>query len=412
MPAWRGGGEEREENLPTGAIIQIIKHREDATIVGECKEKVLNMKKRICSSGALFICLLFLMITIPVSIQAPQSCEPSGKIRGKKSNSPQCTIENDVCCIEGELYPVYNCSPPVSTRTKATLTLDTFEKGGDGAKPSKCDNQYHSDKTPVVALSTGWFDHRSRCLGFINIYGNGKKVKAKVVGECDSMMGCDSDHDYQPPCANNVVVASQAVWRALKVPPSQWGELVVTSMKTCLPLLAITILLLTCYSLAIEADDCHPSGRVRRPRTSPPECDRDKNMGCCEEGKYYYTYKCSPPVTNQNKAYMTLTSFDSGGDVPYCDGKFHSDRELVVALSTGWFDNERRCHQKIKVSGNGRSLVALVVDECDSTVGCDADHVYQPPCGNNIVGASSGVWKALGVPSHKMVGLNITWSDA
>ena len=24
-----------------------------------------------------------------------------------------------------------------------------------------CDNKYHSDNTPVVALSTGWFNHKS-----------------------------------------------------------------------------------------------------------------------------------------------------------------------------------------------------------------------------------------------------------
>ena len=46
-----------------------------------------------------------------------------------------------------------------------------------------------------------------------------------VVDECDSSMGCDSDHDYQPPCPNNIVVASRAVWKGLAVPLSQWGEL-------------------------------------------------------------------------------------------------------------------------------------------------------------------------------------------
>jgi hypothetical protein len=75
----------------------------------------------------------------------------------------------------------------------------------------------------VVALSTGWYNHGNRCLNFINIHGNGKSVKAMVVDECDSTMGCDSDHDYQPPCANNIVDASKAVWKALGVPESDWG---------------------------------------------------------------------------------------------------------------------------------------------------------------------------------------------
>ncbi|RVW32223.1 putative ripening-related protein 1 [Vitis vinifera] len=41
-------------------------------------------------------------------------------------------------------------------------------------------------------------------------------------------MGCDGDHDYQPPCANNIVDASRAVWKALGVPHDQWGGLDIT----------------------------------------------------------------------------------------------------------------------------------------------------------------------------------------
>ncbi|KAF7825164.1 putative ripening-related protein 1 [Senna tora] len=100
--------------------------------------------------------------------------------------------------------------------------------GGDGGGPSECDNQYHSDDTPVVALSTGWFDHRSRCLNNITISANGKSVVAMVVDECDSTMGCDEDNDYQPPCDNNIVDASKAVWKALGVPQAQWGGLDIT----------------------------------------------------------------------------------------------------------------------------------------------------------------------------------------
>ncbi|KAG5053684.1 hypothetical protein JHK85_006194 [Glycine max] len=37
----------------------------------------------------------------------------------------------------------------------------------------------------------------------------------------------------------------------------------------------------------------------------------------------------------------------------------------------------------------------MVVDQCDSTKGCDADQDYQPPCANNIVDASNAVWEAL-----------------
>ncbi|MED6138228.1 hypothetical protein PIB30_072268 [Stylosanthes scabra] len=107
-----------------------------------------------------------------------------------------------------------------------------FEKGGDGGGPSKCDNMYHSNLARVVALSTGWFNHKKRCHHHIVIRGNGRSVRAKVVEECDSSMCCDEEHDYQPPCRNNIVDASKAVWEALGVPRDQWGELDITWSDT------------------------------------------------------------------------------------------------------------------------------------------------------------------------------------
>ncbi|XVF80046.1 hypothetical protein PTKIN_Ptkin15bG0039300 [Pterospermum kingtungense] len=127
------------------------------------------------------------------------------------------------CSKEGEYCDIYRCSPKVSNHTKAVLTLNGFDSNEDGGGPSECDRRYDSDKELVVALSTGWFNKRKRSLKFINIYGNGKIVKAKVVDECNSTMGCDADHSYQPPCDNNIVDASDAVWEALGVPKDQRG---------------------------------------------------------------------------------------------------------------------------------------------------------------------------------------------
>ncbi|KAH1073682.1 hypothetical protein J1N35_026010 [Gossypium stocksii] len=62
-------------------------------------------------------------------------------------------------------------------------------------------------------------------MKYINIHGNGKVIKAKVVNECDSTMGCDDEHDFQPPCANNIVDASDAVWDALGVCGDKRGEM-------------------------------------------------------------------------------------------------------------------------------------------------------------------------------------------
>ncbi|EEE51186.1 hypothetical protein OsJ_31990 [Oryza sativa Japonica Group] len=72
-----------------------------------------------------------------------------------------------------------------------------------------------------------------------------------------------------------------------------------------------------------------------------------------------------------------------------------------------------RCGHRVRITasgGSGRSVVAKVVDECDSVHGCDGEHNYEPPCDNNIVDASPAVWDALGL--DKSVGMeHITWSD-
>ncbi|XP_031390234.1 kiwellin-1-like [Punica granatum] len=160
-----------------------------------------------------------------------QSCQPSGHLRGRKPPPGKCKRGNDSeCCKEGKMYPMYKCSPPVSNHNKAMLTINSFEKGKDGGGPSECDRQYHSDSIPIVALSTGWFNHKTRCHHNITINGNGRSVRAMVVDECDSAKGCDAAHDYQPPCDNNIVDASQAVWKALGVPrdSGKWGWMEIT----------------------------------------------------------------------------------------------------------------------------------------------------------------------------------------
>ena len=114
-------------------------------------------------------------------------------------------------------------------------------------------------------------------------------------------------------------------------------------------------------------------------------------------------------------AILTLNSFARGGDgggKSFCDNRFHKDTELVVALSTGWLrlDGKRMCNKMIRINGNGRAVLAKVVDECDSVYGCDAEHNFEPPCPYNDVDASPAVWKALGL--KEAIGVfKITWSD-
>lgn len=162
-------------------------------------------------------------------------------------------------------------------------------------------------------------------------------------------------------------------------------------------------LLTMAFPHEVEAKACKPNGKVRG--KAPPHCS-----DCCEKGKYYDTYACSPKVSSQTKAVMTFSTFDDDKPPSTCEGKFYPDDTLVVKLSTGWFDKKKRCSKNVVIFGNGKNVTAKVVDECDSTAGCDADHNYQPPCSKNIVEASRGVWKGLGVKvSSKM---DVYWSDA
>lgn len=129
---------------------------------------------------------------------------------------------------QGKSYPQYTCSPAVTSSTQAILTLNDFSEGGDGGAESECDEKFHASSERVVALSTGWYNKGSRCLKMIRITArNGKSVTAKVVDECDSVNGCDKEHAGQPPCRNNIVDGSQAVWDALGL-DSDVGEASVT----------------------------------------------------------------------------------------------------------------------------------------------------------------------------------------
>ena len=157
---------------------------------------------------------------------------------------------------------------------------------------------------------------------------------------------------------------------------------------------------------------CHISGFLHG---KSGDCNRDHGSVCCKDGHRYPQFRCSPPVSADTPAILTLNSFARGGDgggKSFCDNRFHKDTELVVALSTGWLrlDGKRRCNKMIRINGNGRAVLAKVVDECDSVYGCDAGHNFEPPCPYNDVDASPAVWKALGL--KEAIGVfKITWSD-
>uniref|UniRef100_N1QXW1 Ripening-related protein 4 n=1 Tax=Aegilops tauschii TaxID=37682 RepID=N1QXW1_AEGTA len=349
-------------------------------------------------------------------------CRASGYLPGKSGN---CEKSNDPdCCEDGKRYPQYHCSPPVTATTKAVLTLNSFEKGKDGGGPSECDNSYHSDKELVVALSTGWFKNMARCGHRIKITANGKSVYAKVVDECDSVYGCDADHNYEPPCNNNIVDASPAVWNALGL-DQNIGMEDITCSETNLGVdkpRKGTVITLHIHGVASSTANkrvpkpsggrCHISGFLYG---KAGKCNKENGSDCCIPRHRYPQFRCSPPVSSKTTATLTLNSFARGGDgggPSFCDDRYHKDSELVVALSTGWLrlDGTRRCNKMIRISGNRRSVLAKVVDECDSVHGCDKEHNFEPPCANNIVDGSPAVWKALGL-NENIGEFKVTWSD-
>ncbi|KAK1357419.1 Kiwellin [Heracleum sosnowskyi] len=120
-----------------------------------------------------------------------------------------------------------------------------------------------------------------------------------------------------------------------------------------------------------------------------------------------------PTSHSSTLAILTLNDFSEGGDggaESSCDEKFHKNTELIVTLSTGWFSGGSRCSQEIRISAsNGNSVVAKVVDECDSMNGCDAEHANQRTCDNNIVDGSAAVWNALRL-DQDLGRVDINWS--
>ncbi|KAJ3682262.1 hypothetical protein LUZ60_014835 [Juncus effusus] len=143
-------------------------------------------------------------------------------------------------------------------------------------------------------------------------------------------------------------------------------------------------------------------------------CTTQNYADCCQTDQLYPQYRCSPPVTNNTAATLDVGGFSAGSDgggVAECDKKFHEDSELVVAMPTGWFNGGSRCLKMIRINANGKSVLAKVVDECDSINGCTADQNYEPPCPPDVINASPGVWAALGVNTDKEE-VPITWSDA
>ncbi|CAN1126739.1 Putative ripening-related protein 7 [Linum perenne] len=104
----------------------------------------------------------------------------------------------------------------------------------------------------------------------------------------------------------------------------------------------------------------------------------------------------------EKHATLTLNGFrkgESGGGPSECDGKYHSDDQRIVALSTNWFQG--MCGKCIKITADGKITKAKVVDECDTSGGCHTD----------IVDGSRAVWEGLGIAkgSDDWGKMSVTW---
>ncbi|RLN07028.1 putative ripening-related protein 5 [Panicum miliaceum] len=112
--------------------------------------------------------------------------------------------------------------------------------------------------------------------------------------------------------------------------------------------------------------------------------------------------------TASQKATIKATNAPDGPSE--CDNSYQRDGEMVVTLSTSWFSNMARCGHRIKITANGNSVYAKVVNECDSVHGCDDDHKFEAPCTNNIIDALPAVWNVPGL-DQSTGEQDITWSD-
>lgn len=124
-------------------------------------------------------------------------------------------------------------------------------------------------------------------------------------------------------------------------------------------LFTISSALIVSFAPKIEATPCIPSGKIKGKKPPKDKCNKSNDSECCEEGKYYDVYKCSPLVSGRTKGFLTLNGFEKGkhsGGASACDGHYHSDDIPIVALSTGWFNNMKRCFNNITIYGNGKSV--------------------------------------------------------
>ncbi|KAJ3682263.1 hypothetical protein LUZ60_014836 [Juncus effusus] len=167
------------------------------------------------------------------------------------------------------------------------------------------------------------------------------------------------------------------------------------------------LILQTESSIRIIIGTCHASGFIT---SKAGTCTATTAASCCLAGQTYPQYRCSPPITGATSAILYKASFSN--TTTKCENKTYPDSELVVSLSTGWYNGGTRCLKNVTIEGNGNSVLVRIVGECDSVNGCEESTGNGQPCGENWIMASPAVWDQLGVPQTQSNELDITWSDS
>ncbi|XP_024515302.1 probable receptor-like protein kinase At5g20050 [Selaginella moellendorffii] len=138
-----------------------------------------------------------------------------------------------------------------------------------------------------------------------------------------------------------------------------------------------------------------------------PTIDEDH----CATNTTYYLYDCSPPVSRRrpNPAILYYIELDNGSR---CEEKKYQPSDLVASMATGWYNYQRpggACGRNVTITAlNGRTVTAMVVDECTAMAGCTAATSFYPPCSPKSLGATQGVWEALGYKISEGI-IDITW---
>ncbi|WVZ48910.1 LOW QUALITY PROTEIN: hypothetical protein U9M48_000304, partial [Paspalum notatum var. saurae] len=146
---------------------------------------------------------IFLLIALSSSHMA--SSLRLGVCRSSRQRLPprsgNCEKSNDPdCCEDGKMY--YRCSPPVTAiEHQGRADAQQLREGQGRWRPVRVRQRLPQRRGEGGGALHGVVQqHGALRPRRIKISANGNFVYAKVVDECDSLHGCDEEHNFEPPC--------------------------------------------------------------------------------------------------------------------------------------------------------------------------------------------------------------------